>query len=90
MIRKYNLNRKTTIKRPEDGQDFEFCYEDVKEPKLIGEGAFGVVFRIHHDISNMNLAVKRVDGKKLVNLNFQDLTFDHLIFKSGLKLRFAY
>ena len=72
--RKYSLNRKTIIKRPEDNQEFEFSYEDIKDPKLIGEGAFGVVFKIHHPSSNMNLAVKRVDGKK-VTVFFYDKSF---------------
>ena len=76
------MNRKTIIKRPSDDKEFQFCYEDIKEPKLIGEGAFGVVFKIHH----MNLAVKRVDGKKLdesnnLNREIMDIFVPIKVFK---------
>ena len=80
------MNRKTIIKRPSDDKEFQFCYEDIKEPKLIGEGAFGVVFKIHHEISDMNLAVKRVDGKKLdesnnLNREIMDIFVPIKVFK---------
>jgi serine/threonine protein kinase len=68
LYEKYNLKRTTVIKDANDAEH-EFDYDEITDRQLIGEGAFGVVFKIHHAKSKLNLAVKRVDGKKLDESN---------------------